>query len=194
MQIDDATPLHPPLDGRSGHVGGIESIVLDGATWWFGFDYSEDLVVSPLIDDIDAMARHASAHMLQRDGRHDTTYWRELAEAGPELCDDEAERSFTRAALAATMVQLQAAQANDMPIPGLALSYHLRYLLCSAGNWVAGSGFEAANTNIALLRGEQALPPGRRHADAARELQTYLAELIDAAPDNWATLFAMLKS
>lgn len=194
MHTDDQTNLTPPLAGRSGHVGGIESIVLDGVTWWFGFDYSEDLVVSPLIDDIDAMARHASAYMLQRDGAHDTSYWRELAEGPPELCDDEAERTFTQAALAATMAQLREAQANDAPIPGLALSYHLRYLLCSAGEWVAGGGFEAANADIALLRGEAALPPDRRYVDAARELRAYLAELVDAAPGNWATLFAILKS
>lgn len=194
MHHDDATNLPPPWAGRSGHVGGIESIVLDGVTWWFGFDYSEDLVISPLIDDIDAMARHASTHMLQRDGAHDVAYWRELAEGPPELCDDEAERTFTRATLAATMAQLREAQANDASIPGLALSCHLRYLLCSAGEWAAGGGFEAANADIALLRGETVLPPGRRHADAARDLRAYLAALVDAAPGNWATLFAILKS
>jgi hypothetical protein len=194
MQIDDATLAHAPWTGRPGHVGGIESIVLDGVTWWFGFDYSEDLVVSPLIDDIDAMARHASAQMLQRDGAHDVAYWRALADDGPQLCDDEAERSFTRAALATTMAQLQTAQANDTPMPDLVLAYHLRYLLCAAGDWVAGAGFEAANTNIALLRGEQSLPAGRRPADAARDLRAWLTELVSAAPGNWATLFALLKT
>lgn len=194
MHIAAATHLPLPLSGRSGHVGGIESIVLDGATWWFGFDYSEDLVVSPLIDDIEAMARHASAYMLQRDGAHDAAYWRELAEDGPQLCDDEAERSFAHAALAAAMAQLREAEANDAPIPGFALAYYLRYLLCSAGDWAAGGGFEAADANIALLRGESALPDDRRHADAARELRAWLAELVDAAPGNWAAQFAILKS
>jgi hypothetical protein len=92
------------------------------------------------------------------------------------------------------MAQLREAQAKDVSIPGLALPYHLRYLLCSAGEWTAGGGFEAANADIALLRGEQPLPPGRRHADAARDLRAYLAALVDAAPGNWATRFAILKS
>lgn len=194
MQIDNATVPPRSLDGRSGHIGGIESIVLDGTVWWFGFDYSEDLVVSPLMDDIDTMAGHASAYMLQRDGSHDASYWRALAEAGPQLCDVESERSYTRAALATAMAQLRAAEADDTPVPDLVLPYHLRYLLCSAGGWATAVGFETANDHVGRLRGEQALPPDRGHADAARELRAYLAQLVDAAPDNWATLFAMLKA
>lgn len=189
-------PIGPPepLAGRSGHIGGIESIVLDGTTWWFGFDYSEDLVISPLIDDIDTMARYASAYMLQRDGAHDVAYWRTLAEAGPELCDVEADRSFIGVELATAMVQLQRAQADDVPIPDLALGYHLRYLLASAGNWVAAGGFEAASANIARLRGEQALAEGCRYAEAAHAVRAHLRDLTDAAPGNWSTLFAILKS
>jgi hypothetical protein len=38
-----------PIDDRVGHVGGIESMTVDGRRWYFGFDYSSDMVVSPLI-------------------------------------------------------------------------------------------------------------------------------------------------
>jgi hypothetical protein len=52
-----------PLAGRDGHLGGIESIFLDNVTYFFGFDYRNDLALSPLINDRDAMACFASIQM-----------------------------------------------------------------------------------------------------------------------------------
>lgn len=56
-----------PIAERVGHVGGIESMMVDGRRWFFGFDYSMDMAVSPLIDDPARMAEFASEHMLQTD-------------------------------------------------------------------------------------------------------------------------------
>lgn len=55
-------------------------MVVDGRMWFFGFDYSMDTAVSPLIDDPERMAEFASEHMLQTDGIHDVTYWRDLVD------------------------------------------------------------------------------------------------------------------
>jgi hypothetical protein len=63
-----------------GFVGGIESIVIDGRRWFFGFDYRGDTVISPLIGDPDMMAAFASRYMLQRDGVHGREYWRARVE------------------------------------------------------------------------------------------------------------------
>jgi hypothetical protein len=60
-----------PIAGRLGHVGGIESVVVDGHRWFFEFDYRRDWVVSPLIDDEATMSEFASRYMRQIDGTHD---------------------------------------------------------------------------------------------------------------------------
>lgn len=67
-----------PLDGRVGHIGGVESVVVDGRRWYFGMDYRSDLVVSPLIDDPGEMAEFAARYMAQTTGTHDAAYWAEL--------------------------------------------------------------------------------------------------------------------
>ena len=79
--IDDRATPPPPLQGRNGHVGGIEAIILNGVTLFFGSDFSSDLVLSPLIDDADLMARFTSVHMRQCDGPHHAAYWLELVDS-----------------------------------------------------------------------------------------------------------------
>lgn len=90
------------LPGRTGVVGGIESLVLDGRRLFFGFDFSSDQVLSPLIDDEEAMARFAARHMRQRTGVHDEPYWAQLVRSSIESSDlvwrDE-QRTFTTRAL-----------------------------------------------------------------------------------------------
>lgn len=87
-----------PLDpDRVGWPGGIESITLDGTRYFFGFDYSSDLVLSPLLDDQSAMAAYAAKYMAQRDGVHDEAYWSELvsdAVDGSELTEPD-DRDFS---------------------------------------------------------------------------------------------------
>jgi hypothetical protein len=191
---EGAVPL--PVLGRDGHLGGIESIVLDGVTYYFGFDYSSDLVVSPLIADIDVIATFAARHMVQRDGAHDAAYWRELAGYDSELCSSEESRTFTTAGLTSVVSSLRRAAREDAMAAEFAIEYHLRYLLGAAGGWVEGGGdrFEAVDEQIAFLRGEERLPEGAHYAVIARELQAHLDALLDAAPENWRTHFRVLKS
>ena len=76
-----------PLVDRVGHVGGVESVVVDGRRWCFGMDHGSDLVVSPLVDDPDEMAEFAAKYMSQRDGTHDKAYWAELVSWADENSD-----------------------------------------------------------------------------------------------------------
>ncbi len=90
--------MNEAIDGRIGHVGGIESLTLDGRRYFFGFDYKSELVVSPLIDDPDAMAAFASEHMRQNTGKHDEAYWAELVDWAVEysdLVEEDADRDFS---------------------------------------------------------------------------------------------------
>ncbi|MFF8913049.1 hypothetical protein ACF08M_06930 [Streptomyces sp. NPDC015032] len=99
----DPDPAHG-LPGRIGVIGGIESLVLDDRRLWFGFDFTSDQVLSPLIGDAGAMARYAARHMRQRTGAHNEDYWTHLVRAAVENSDlvqfDE-QRTFTTRSLEA---------------------------------------------------------------------------------------------
>ncbi|WP_406277192.1 hypothetical protein [Embleya sp. NBC_00896] len=119
----DPAKRFDPLPGRTGHVAGIESLVLDGRRYYFGFDGTSDMVVSPLIDDPDTMAAFASEHIRQTDGRHEPAYWADLvswAVQGSDLVAQDADREFDTARLRV-----------ELPAPG----GHLPYLLDAVAGW-----------------------------------------------------------
>jgi len=192
-------PVVPlPLAGRKGHVGAIEAVTLDGTMYFFGFDFSSDLVLSPLIDDIDLAARFASQHMAQRDGTHDEAYWRELAGyavEGSELATEEESRTFSTASLAASIASLARVRREGTVEPGFAIEYHLRYLLGAAGGWEVPeeAGDEDADEWIDVISGNEPLAEGTTLPDIAGRLQAHLNALVDAAPGNWSSKFAVLK-
>lgn len=197
--VAEATPAIPlPLDGREGHVGAIESLTLDGTMYFFGFDFGSDLVLSPLIADIDLAARFASRHMTQRDGAHDEAYWRELAGyavEGSELCTEAASRTFTTASLAQAAASLSRVYREGTVEPGFAVGYHLRYLLGAAGGWQALEETDADDVDewINVIGGNEPLAEGTTLQEIAGRLQAHLNALVDAAPANWSTKFAALK-
>lgn len=122
--VHESVDLTAGVPGRTGAIGGIESLVLDGRRLWFGFDFSSDQVLSPLIDDAGAMARFAARHMRQRTGTHDEPYWAELVRIsvdGSDLVWDDEQRTFTTGAL----------EAGDAG----AAHGHLLYLLDAATEW-----------------------------------------------------------
>jgi len=193
-----APPLPSPLAGRDGHLGAIEAITLDGTMYFFGFDFRSDLVLSPLVADPALMARFASRHMTQRDGTHDEAYWRELvgyAAEGSELCTEDDGRAFDSQALAATMARLAHVRREGTPEPGFTVEYHLRYLLGAAGGWSVPeeAGAEDSDLWIAQIAGDEPLAGSATLQEVAARLQAHLNALVDAAPGNWATLFAVLK-
>ncbi|MEE1770113.1 hypothetical protein PUR34_18665 [Streptomyces sp. JV185] len=180
--ISDITPGEsvtdpvPGLTGRIGVVGGIESLVLDGRRLWFGFDFTSDQVLSPLIDDAGAMARYAAQHMRQRTGAHDESYWAHLVQAAVENSDlvryDE-QRTFTT----------QSLEAGDTgPAHG-----HLLYLLDAAAedpddDFVhTGTGSQEPATQSGL-RPDEVAPD-----DEDGALGTALAR---TTIGNWSLLFA----
>lgn len=183
-----------PLPGRAGHIGGIESLVLDGRRYFFGFDYSGDMVVSPLIDDAGEMAAFAAAHMRQRTGEHDAAYWADLvayAVGASGLTGVDAHREFTSLALR-----------DEVPEP----ASHLLYLLGAATGW--DDWFDASpaarrprgrlglDTSDATFLDECLAVMATRDEAAAPDhwavARFHLTRTVAHLPGNWATLFAPL--
>lgn len=203
-RINTGTTTSKPLDGRTGHIGGIESLVLDDVRYFFGFSPKSDLVVSPLIADMEEMARFASRYMEQMDGVHDEAYWLELVSYSiddSELCSTPEERTFTSDALGNFIAGLQQAVKTNAIVPGLSLEYHLLYLLESASGWDDGDTTDidratciSMETSIAIVAGEEEPSEDSSVAEHAQGLLEALRVLIDAAPGNWSTLFSVLKA
>jgi hypothetical protein len=187
-----------PVHDRVGHVGGIESLTVDGRRWFFGFDYRLDWVVSPLIDDEARMAAFASQHMRQLDGVHDRAYWRRLVTDSirvSELTRRPSDREFTSEGLAEQRRQLT---------PG----HHLRYLLAAAAGWPDSFLEEAAIQSALTILGvedrnyeclddavEALQASDRDTAEAARLVVTrFLDLMLDQAPANWPEVFSALRA
>ncbi|MEV0194621.1 hypothetical protein AB0I39_39625 [Kitasatospora purpeofusca] len=190
----DLLQRFPPLPDRTGHVGGVESLTLDGRRYYFGFDYSSDLVVSPLIDDPRAMAAFASAHMRQRTGSHDAAHWEglvALAVEGTALTGDDADRAVASADLR-----------GGLPESGS----HLLYLLGAATGWehwfeeapevrpaYRRLGFDEDDPEFV----DHCLDAVREHGAQARPdewtvVRFHLTAAVRHLPGNWDLLFAPL--
>ncbi|MER7753932.1 hypothetical protein [Kitasatospora sp. NPDC097643] len=189
---------YEPLPGRVGHVAAIESLMLDGRRYFFGFDHRSDLVVSPLIDDPAAMAAFAAAHLRQSDGPHDPAYWAALvAEAvdSSDLVDDDAERQFTTEELR-----------DELPDP----DSHLLYLLDAATDLDEETDLPAEVAQ-ACERLNYAEPDEEEFADSVDDcldaiithgplhhpdewtvVRGYLTAAVAALPGNWGLLFGPL--
>jgi hypothetical protein len=188
-----------PIPDRLDEVGGIESIIVDGRRWFFGFCYSMDIAVSPLIDDPGVMAAFASKHMLQRDGAHDVAFWRELVDLSVEnsdLVEDDADRTFDSATLAANR---------------LTPDYHLLYLLGAATLWDGKGFFDNPAVRDALRAvGVRYDDPGDAEWDcidtckaalqdpgkataATFVMNRYLEFVLERMPANWPRVFSALR-
>jgi len=187
-----------PIEDRDGWIGGIESIVIDGRRWYFSFDYSSDLVLSPLIDDEATMAQFASRHMSQRDGDHDVAYWRELVADSVNLSDlteDAEDREYTSERLAAQR---------------LTPSDYLSYLLGAAAGWPDApfedeefrAGLRAlqidddeADYDFIDVALDALGSSDSAKADAGRLLMArFIDAFLDNAPGNWAVVFSALRA
>ncbi|WP_144290422.1 hypothetical protein [Chitinilyticum litopenaei] len=182
-----------PIDGRNNHIGGIESIIIDDTTYYFGFDYGSDLVISPLIGSSEEMARFAAQHMLQKDGPHDITYWIELTNYDSELCEDEASRTFRSEELRSFIDKLDAVELQNTYNPDCRLEYHLLYLLGAASDWAAGD-IDKIENELAILRGETPISAEDSYSKIAASIKQELTDLVHAAPENWRSFFSYLAS
>lgn len=187
-----------PIADREGRVGGIESMMVDGRRWFFGFDYSMDTAVSPLIDDPARMAEFASKHMLQTDGAHDVVYWRDLVDSSVEMSDivgEDEDRTYDSATLAAER---------------LSPSTQLMYLMGAATAWddafFEDEAVQAALTTIGVPESDredwdcldQCIASTRSDSaevsGAATDLMTrYQRFVFGNLPANWPEVFAALR-
>ena len=207
---------HGPIFDRIDHVGGIESITLDGTRYFFGYDFCNDLVISPLIDDMDAMAAFACRYMEQMDGKHDAEYWRELAEDAVTYtdlaCDDE-DRDFTSQQMRDIVAQLKAIATRNQPAVNLPIEYHMLFLLQSACGDIDAlvdndmrSAFQGIGLSleegildcvddcIDFMNGKANANVQGSYRDVAIAVQKFLATLAARLPDNWKTTFAPLTA
>ncbi|MFE3027702.1 hypothetical protein [Nocardia tengchongensis] len=187
-----ATSVPAPLLRDYRHIGGIESIEIDGTRYFFGYDFSEDLVLSPLIDDSELMSIFAEKHMEQRDGVHDREYWRDLVAASleysglanPESCSFESEQ------LRLIISSLKNIAETGAPVPDFDYPYHLRFLLSSAGQWRAQ--FTAAAEGIGSIKGSEGAAEGAALEQIARDVLRETRNAMNAAGGNWAEVFHAL--
>lgn len=185
------------------NVAGIESIQLDGRWWYFGF--ADDFVVSPLMDDIDAMAAYAARHLRQLEGPIDASAWRVLAEesrADSHLASSLEDRTIDLAGLRAALARLRVAPG---PVPELVRAGHLHYLLMSntgdqdfpdppphVRDALGRLGFELDDPSGSfelgqeILDGARALPEGASLQDAATCVLWLWGALIDLQGWDWA--------
>lgn len=207
--------LPPPIPGRSGHVAGIESVVVDGRRWYFAFDFGNDLVVSPLIGDPDAMARFASRHLEQRSPqrRHPPGYWRALVDdsvAHSELSAPE-DDVLSGARLSGIAAALDTVARTGEEAPGFSIPGYLRYVLGAACGWCEVRGDEYAvlltrldaaghepedveDLAIDVVGGAAPAADAALRADAARLLRLRLDAWLDQAPGNWSEIFHALRT
>ena len=187
-----------PIADREGRVGGIESMVVDGRRWFFGFDFSMDTAVSPLIDDPARMAEFASEHMLQTDGAHDVDYWRDLVDSSVEMSDivgEDEDRTYDSETLAAQR---------------LSPSTQLMYLMGAATAWddsfFEDEAVQAALTTIGVRERDrddwdcldQCIAATRSdRAEVSRAgthlMTRYQRFIFDNLPANWPEVFAALR-
>ncbi|MFE3289463.1 hypothetical protein [Rhodococcus sp. NPDC059234] len=187
-----ATGIPAPLLRDYRHIGGIESIEVDGTRYFFGYDFSEDLVLSPLVDDNELMSVFAEAHMEQRDGLHDRAYWRDLVDgslessglAEPESCSFESEQ------LRLVVTSLRSVAETGVPVPDFSYPYHLRFLLSSAGQWK--EQFTATAEGLRVITGSESPAAGTTLERIARDVLGETRNAMDAAGGNWAEVFAAL--
>ncbi|MFG1782577.1 hypothetical protein ACGFIU_09060 [Rhodococcus oryzae] len=187
---EEATPAPLLRDYR--HIGGIESIEIDGTRYFFGYDFSEDLVLSPLINDHELMSVFAETHMEQRDGVHDREYWRDLVDesleysalAEPDSCSFEAEQ------LRLIITSLKEIAETGVPVPDFNYPYHLRFLLASAGQWK--EQFTATAEGIRFIKGTESAAEGATLEQIARDVLRETQNVLNAAGGNWAEVFNAL--
>ncbi|AQA24797.1 hypothetical protein BTZ20_0714 [Rhodococcus sp. MTM3W5.2] len=176
---EEAIPAPLLRDYR--HIGGIESIEIDGTRYFFGYDFSEDLVLSPLINDHELMSVFAETHMEQRDGLHDREYWRGLVDESLEysaLAEQES-CSFEAEQLRLIITSLRNTAETGAPAPDFNYPYHLRFLLASAGQWK--ERFTATTEGIRSIKGTEGAAEGTTLEQIARDVLRETRNVMNAA-------------
>jgi hypothetical protein len=185
------------IEDRRDRVGGIESMTVDGHRWYFGFDYSMDTAVSPLIDDPERMAVFASEHMLQTDGAHDVAFWRDLVDSSVEMSDlvaEEPDRTYDSETLAA---QRLSPSSQLMYLMGAATAWDdsfftdeaIQTALTAIGVRERDRDWDCLDQCIAAARSDDA-----EVSTAGTLIMTrYQRFIFGNLPANWPEIFAALR-
>jgi hypothetical protein len=194
-----------PLPLAEDAVGGIESITIAGKRYWFGFSFSADAVLSPLIDDPKVMAQFASDHMLQQEfedaERREIAcppeYWDKLVEEAIHRSDlTDSERDYTGRELPELRARLEEARRTARPVE-LSLSpiTHLLYLLGATGDWGGASedseledALDGVEGALEVVAGVNPPPLGTTFANAVNVVIAQLEHWRSVTPENWNSL------
>jgi hypothetical protein len=207
-----ATPS--PLPNYTGRVGGIESLTMDGRRYYFGFDYKNDAVLSPLIADIDVMASYAHKYMMQSHGSAAIKDWLAVAKNAIEnsgYTRNESSQNYRSEFLAQIASDTDRAQKSDVALAEFNIDYDLRYLLDAAREWeeptekpttsialqklnidIDKHGWEYIDEAVAYLNSSKKLPTGATYSDAAIVIQDYFESAGRTMHGNWALIFSPL--
>lgn len=198
-------------------VGGIESLMIDNTFYYFGFDYRSDSVISPLFDNLDAIAEYAASHMLQTNGAQNQTFWRQMAEESQNessLASDIQDRTFDRSLFFEALQATRQTAHNNQAVPQLKLNDHLQYLLEAACDWpddlnipthirVAANKFELDEDDLSpwfaeamnYLNQSQSLPPSANYSDAALVFLWYFDTFyVNNLHSNWEQVLFNTKA
>lgn len=199
-----------PYEGGQDAVGGIESIVVAGKRYWFGFSYKADAVLSPLIGDERVMAQFGSDYLLQTDGAHPPEFWLDLVQKAVQLSDltgdDAAARLFTGFEVRDALREVEAARREGRPAKGVELPGHLTYLFHAAteaieevGPFPCAGKWEQAYKQLdnygncrdgalKVIDGTVAPPTGTDYDDALEVMSQYAGYWRRNVPENWRTI------
>lgn len=199
-----------PYEGGQDAVAGIESIVVAGKRYWFGFSHRADAVLSPLISDERIMAQFGSDYLLQADGAHPPEYWLNLVEravrASDLTDDDAAARTFTGFEVRDALREVESARREERPAKNVALPYHLTYLFHAAtevveevGPFPCAGAWEQAYKQLdnygncregamRVVSGQVAPPAGTDYDDALEVISQYAGYWRRNVPENWRTI------
>jgi hypothetical protein len=196
----DDDPLAPvePLPGRDGHVAGIMTIEVGDKRYWLGMD-RENRIVSPPMASVEAMARFATAHMRQEDGKLPFSIWRAIAidaaesSSGTELTGREISQLSAELAAARS----EGRHVRDVRLHGI--PYFIRGAVgpdfkdpCSPA---MAARFESSLPHrdcfsgaMGVVFGEVPTPEGIGYTDAIDMVQAYIAAWRESTPEAWRRL------
>lgn len=196
----------PAVGADANTVGGIESITIDGKRYFFGYQYRDDHVLTPLFASEDAIAAYALSHITQTDGRHDHAFWVAMAKTaiGESGLTDAEGQAIALAPLKAAIAELRRDTKTARPVPGLVMPEHLYYLLEMNCDWpdepipaavvqaAQRLGLEADDTSpwmeisSGALTGTTPLPKGAQFQDAAAVYLWYFDRLAGHQRHGWS--------
>lgn len=196
-----------------GVVAGIEAVEIDGELHYYAYSHSDDLVVSPLFANAQSMAEYAEKNLAQRDGRHDQSYWLEVARyAESESGLFEQIPSVTLKGLQRLLLALRAAEETGQVQPDIPRIKFIEYIvldldresgphpkLLNHADLVRALGLDSnelheadVSTLIAHVSGEGTYMEDKPVSESARFVRLYLSEKLALTEESWRTAFAEL--